>query len=585
MAVRVIKKSLAGSEDLLLGFGTEVQVRNDKNIEITKINAGNIPYDETKSISEFVNDTTKDINSITKKVDTLADMRTMSELPETVWCSGYHTKNDGAFGSHFFRLKGLKTAETDNSGTVIIVNVGGSDYVYELQYSGAVNVKWFGAVGDGVTDDFNPLQSAINYCNTSTISKKIYVPFGVAGIYKITGGLIFSVGGITMEFENNSIVLKKYYGSSIVGYGNAIVIRAAYITLINIGIDGNGSVYDGGGIVVLDAPTYFTYSLVITNPRIFNTKKSCIEFSGIQAGSGCTISGGTLLTYNESGASSNGYPAIRKINEADTDACPRIFTDINSSSTPLIDLTGMVTTFIKGGQCATILFGGNPDVTGATFISAKAIITGVRIRDGVEIKGEDHSLSANVMHGFAPQYLSYGVLGIPLTYGVALSTTSKNCSLGLSNIVANKIFDYAQGLGDIGNKYFTTSTSYNMIWKGSITNPSIGNGTIASAYTVSGKTVKVSIYIAMGTTTTFGSGNYTFTLPYQIDANIIPIGQARVFNQGVNGAEWGMVFPFGFGSPARFEIFDISGTTFSPTVPHTFKAHDFIWISFEYSRL
>ena len=32
-----------------LGLVTEVQVRNDKNIEITKINASNIPYDETLS--------------------------------------------------------------------------------------------------------------------------------------------------------------------------------------------------------------------------------------------------------------------------------------------------------------------------------------------------------------------------------------------------------------------------------------------------------------------------------------------------------------------------------------------------------
>ena len=54
MAVRVIKKSLAGSEDLLLGFGTEVQVRNDKNIEITKINASNIPYDDSTSIADTI---------------------------------------------------------------------------------------------------------------------------------------------------------------------------------------------------------------------------------------------------------------------------------------------------------------------------------------------------------------------------------------------------------------------------------------------------------------------------------------------------------------------------------------------------
>lgn len=152
MAVRVIKKSLAGSEDLLLGFGTEVQVRNDKNIEITKINASNIPYDENKSIAD----------NITKKVDTLADLRSISYPANTVWTSGYDTKNDSAFGSHIFRLKGAKTTETDNGGTVIIATIGGVDYVYELQFDGAVNVKWFGANIIRVDNEI-PIQTAIDW--------------------------------------------------------------------------------------------------------------------------------------------------------------------------------------------------------------------------------------------------------------------------------------------------------------------------------------------------------------------------------------------------------------------------------------
>ena len=125
-----------------------------------------------------MSDVTLNGASITKKVDTLANMRSMNELPETVWCSGYSIENDGAFGSHFYRLKGLKTAETDNGGTVIVVSVGGSDYVYELQYDGAVNVKWFGAVGDGVTDDTNAFVLAM-LCD-----RLVEVP---EGVHMVTG--------------------------------------------------------------------------------------------------------------------------------------------------------------------------------------------------------------------------------------------------------------------------------------------------------------------------------------------------------------------------------------------------------------
>lgn len=175
MAVRVIKKSLAGSEDLLLGFGTELQVRNDKNIEITRINASNIPYDENTSIAD----------NITKKVDTLAALRSMTETFDTIWASGYHTKNDGAFGSHIFRLKGVKTTETDNSGTIIIATIGGVDYVYELQYDGAVNVKWFGAKGDGVTDDSTVIKTILE----SSEFNYIYIP---RGIYALIGDTIIN---------------------------------------------------------------------------------------------------------------------------------------------------------------------------------------------------------------------------------------------------------------------------------------------------------------------------------------------------------------------------------------------------------
>ncbi len=71
MAVRVIKKSLAGSEDLLLGFGTELQVRNDKNILITKINASNIPYDETLSATEKIDSLVALVEALTLRVENL----------------------------------------------------------------------------------------------------------------------------------------------------------------------------------------------------------------------------------------------------------------------------------------------------------------------------------------------------------------------------------------------------------------------------------------------------------------------------------------------------------------------------------
>lgn len=131
---------------------------------------------------------------LTLTVDTLADLRSISYPANTVWASGYSTKNDGAFGSHIFRLKGVKTTETDNSGTIIIATIGGVDYVYELQYDGSVNVKWFGAKGDGVTDDTVAIQNSFN----SLKSKSYAGTFVYRGVRE---SIIFDYGKYLISAE------------------------------------------------------------------------------------------------------------------------------------------------------------------------------------------------------------------------------------------------------------------------------------------------------------------------------------------------------------------------------------------------
>lgn len=55
--------------------------------------------------------------------------------------------------------------------------------------------------------------------------------------------------------------------------------------------------------------------------------------------------------------------------------------------------------------------------------------------------------------------------------------------------------------------------SWTPTWTGTGSNPAIGNGTIAAAYAQIGKTVHFRIKITMGSTTTYGSGSYRFSLP------------------------------------------------------------------------
>ncbi|MFF1281044.1 hypothetical protein [Streptomyces sp. NPDC058299] len=61
-------------------------------------------------------------------------------------------------------------------------------------------------------------------------------------------------------------------------------------------------------------------------------------------------------------------------------------------------------------------------------------------------------------------------------------------------------------------------TSYTPVWTGSTTNPSLGNGTLLGRYQKFGRTAVVHINLTPGSTTTYGSGSYNWTLPF-VSAN------------------------------------------------------------------
>jgi len=75
--------------------------------------------------------------------------------------------------------------------------------------------------------------------------------------------------------------------------------------------------------------------------------------------------------------------------------------------------------------------------------------------------------------------------------------------------------------------------AYTPTWTGSTTNPAIGNGTITGRYMRDGKTVTATINIAAGSTTTFGSGYWIFTLPFTADTTASSVGSAQIADASV----------------------------------------------------
>lgn len=114
---------------------------------------------------------------------TLAALRALGSPNASV---GYavvlgHTSQADGGGGLFVWNSG--SSGTDDNGTIILPTGHGGAGRWVRMNTEVVNVRWFGAVGNGVADDTEAIQAAVN------ASKSIHLP---AGTYKITSRIIAS---------------------------------------------------------------------------------------------------------------------------------------------------------------------------------------------------------------------------------------------------------------------------------------------------------------------------------------------------------------------------------------------------------
>lgn len=115
---------------------------------------------------------------------------------------GYHSPNDSGHGIYRIRES---INDADDGGAIHVLRNG---FVAELITDGTINVKQFGAAGDGLSDDTNALQNAVNY----SYSHKFPIIFIPSGTYKITSTIKLG-GSFTKPCilgENTQTTLLKY---------------------------------------------------------------------------------------------------------------------------------------------------------------------------------------------------------------------------------------------------------------------------------------------------------------------------------------------------------------------------------------
>lgn len=123
------------------------------------------------------------------------------------------------------------------------------------------------------------------------------------------------------------------------------------------------------------------------------------------------------------------------------------------------------------------------------------------------------------------------------------------------------------------------AVSYTPVWSASGTAVSLGNGTIVGRYVRSGKMVTAQMLLTMGSTTTFGTGGYLFSLPLSADSLTGFNGDLFLTDVSAPQGYSGSVFN---ASSTTIALLTAAAAGVGPTVPFTFAVGDTISVSITY---
>jgi hypothetical protein len=172
------------------------------------------------------------------------------------------------------------------------------------------------------------------------------------------------------------------------------------------------------------------------------------------------------------------------------------------------------------------------------------------------------------------------------------NTVAGDIELGVSSngcVVTSNMFASPFGVinnstvSGAGNIFDLAAKTYTPEWTCAGTPPSIGNGTIGGTVTRAGQSVTANVSVLMGSTTTFGTGDWTFSLPFPSDpvgANVSNFGVAYFLDSGT-AIKIGIVRNFA-GSSTVQVFYDDSPGAVRFSRPFTWAAGDELNFSITY---
>ena len=200
-------------------------------------------------------------------------------------------------------LFGVVSSGVENGGTIIVANDGRK---WQRSYQGGLNVKWFGAKGDGITDDTSFIQQAVDI-GYALNAGEVFFP---AGIYAISTVVRNWDNVITLNIrgagKKSTVFIKKGASTGpIFDWSANLNILETYSGFHDFTIAGNNKTHDG---IRLLRNARFS----IANIDIRNCDKAINNLGAlVWDGKGLTLQGNNYGIYTDKSPSESGtiiYP-------------------------------------------------------------------------------------------------------------------------------------------------------------------------------------------------------------------------------------------------------------------------------------
>ncbi|MGZ4587710.1 MAG: hypothetical protein ACXVX9_07890, partial [Mycobacteriaceae bacterium] len=271
------------------------------------------------------------------------------------------------------------------------------------------------------------------------------------------------------------------------------------VTMSDFTINGQGATYTGRIASITGTLGAQTFDRL----KLFNADLECIWF-GYQAGSGFVSNNCDIWRYNA--ASGSGRYAIVVEDVQQLSAVPRSFNQLASGGQATFDFGGADDFFISQSFLNDLHYSGN---------SSGVHVTASRLGSPVatqSIRGSNNTIVACDVYAALQIESGYG--------GMCLGPNAyQNAPVDLSGLATNKIIH--------------DSYAYTPVLTTSGTAPSLGNATITGVYSRSGTVIIAEVDFTVGSTTTLGTGDLRFSLPYARSSGQTSItGQAIIFPAG-----------------------------------------------------